>query len=347
MRNQMRAALLVAAASCAGSADARRDPWLAAYDTVGDTITVRTLSGGIRGAFDLVSELNIGEIESDQDEYLIGQITGLAVDASDNIYAYDNQVPALRKYGPDGVHIATFGRKGGGPGEYANSDGGLVVLPDGRIMLRDPGNARFTIYHPDGSLADEWPGRGGFFTSTPPFADTAGHIYNPVIDDWPEGSRPTTGDLWRWRMVRYDGSGAALDTLAIPAPPFEPALLRAERRTRDGTSRSTSNVPFSPGFHWTMSPFGYFVAGGGDRYAVDQYLSDGTVLRLARDAERVPVAAAERADAEERSTANMRRTDPSWRWNGPSIPDHKAVIAGIFVGQDGRIWVRRPGPGES
>jgi hypothetical protein len=339
-------------AACAAGADARRDAWVAEYDTVGDTIVVRTVSGGEWGPVELVPEISIGELDSDREAYLIGQVTGLAVDAAGNIYAYDNQVPALRKYGPDGVFITTFGRKGGGPGEYANSDGGLLVLPGGRILLRDPGNARFTLYHPDGTLADEWLGRGGFFTSTPPFADTAGNVYNPVIEDWPEGKRPPTGDMWRWRMVRYSIDGAPLDTLDIPEYDYERAVIRAEV-TRGGTgdkgggvSRMMNNVPFAPTFAWTMSPFGWFVAGVGNRYAIDQYLPDGRVLRIERAAEPVPVAAAERADAEERAVANMRGMDPSWRWNGPPIPDQKPAFSSFFAGLDGRIWVQRPAPGE-
>jgi len=338
--------LLSLTAACAQSAGARRDAWVAEYDTVGDTLVVRTLSGGEWGPVQLVSEVSIGELESSREEYLIGRISGLAVDTAGDIYAYDSQVPALRKYGPDGRFIMTLGREGGGPGEYANSDGGLVILRDGRILLRDPGNARFTIYNPDGTLADEWLGRGGFFTSTPPFADTAGYVYNPVIEDWPEGKRPASGDLWRWRMVRYNPDGTPLDTLDLPHYDFERQAIIAEQVTKGGTNRSMNNVPFAPSFQWTMSPLGRFVAGVGDRYAIDQYLPGGKVLRIERDVEPVPVSSAEKSNAEERAVANMRQTDPSWRWNGPPIPDHKPAFTGMFVGQDARIWVRRPAPSE-
>jgi len=338
--------LLPLIAACAAGADARRDAWVAEYDTVGDTLVVRTVAGGEWGPVELVSEVSIGELESDREEYLIGRISGLVVDTAGNIYAYDGQVPALRKYGPDGRFIMTLGREGGGPGEYKNSDGGLLVMRDGRILLRDPGNARFTIYNPDGTLAEEWLGRGGFFTSTPPFGDAAGYVYNPVIEDWPEGQRPASGDLWRWRMVRYDAHGTPLDTLDLPAYDFTRQVIIAEHVTKNGSSRSMNNVPFAPAFTWTMSPLGGFIAGVGDHYAIDWYRTDGAVLRIERVVEPVPVSAAEKSNAEERATANMRQTDPSWRWNGPPIPDHKPAFSGIFAGMEGRIWVRRPAPGE-
>ena len=203
------------AAACARGADARRDAWIAEYDTIGDTVVVRTVSGGDWGRAELVAELTIGRLESDRDADILGEIAGLTVDAEGNIYAYDSQIPALRKYAADGAFIATFGRKGGGPGEYADSDGGLVVLRDGRILLRDPGNARFTLYRPDGSLDSEWPGRGGFFTSTPPYVDTAGHVYNLVYEQL-SGSERRSTDFWRTRLVRTRADGALLDTLDLP-----------------------------------------------------------------------------------------------------------------------------------
>jgi len=333
------------AAACARGADARRDAWIAEYDTIGDTVVVRTVSGGEWGRAELVAELTIGRLESDRDADILGEIAGLTVDAEGNIYAYDSQIPALRKYAADGAFIATFGRKGGGPGEYADSDGGLVVLRDGRILLRDPGNARFTLYRPDGSLDSEWPGRGGFFTSTPPYVDTAGHVYNLVYEQL-SGSERRSTDFWRTRLVRTRADGALLDTLDLPEYDVERQVLAAERRSRDGVSRSVTNVPFTAVFHWTFSPLGRFVTGVGDRYAVDQHLPGGRVLRIERRVEAVPVSADEKAAAEERVIAQMRRLDPAWRWNGPPMPDHKPFIAALIVGQDGRIWVRRSAPGE-
>jgi hypothetical protein len=105
-------------------------------------------------------------------------------------------------------------------------------------------------------------------------------------------------------------------------------------------------VPFAPTFSWTMSPFGWLIAGASNRYAIDQYLPDGKVLRIERQAEPVPVGAAEKADAEARATGNMRQSLPTWRWNGPPIPDRKPAFNAFFAGLDGRIWVLRPAPGE-
>lgn len=155
-------------------------------------------------------------------------MSALAADEDGYIYVVDSQVPALRKYGPDGRYVATFGREGGGPGEYKGPDGGLAVLPDGRIALRDPGNARITLYTPEGEPAGTWPIRGGFTTSRPMVVDTAGNVYTLILLD-------PGADVTKWRMgvVRYGPDGSPRDTLPAPVWAYEPPTLVALERSAD------------------------------------------------------------------------------------------------------------------
>lgn len=335
--------VLIGVAGCSADAEGSGAEWVANVDTAADTITVRTVSGSTwREPVDLVEEVRIGTLEG-PDEEMLGSVTGLAVDADGYIYVYDRQVPALRKYDPDGAFVATIGHTGGGPGEYANSDGGMAITADGRLVLRDPGNARFTLYRPDGEYDSEWLGRGGFFTSSPVVVDTAGFVYSSVMRQTRDGEDPWPGALWVLEQVKMAADGTPVDTLSIPRYRFERAELVAER---DGGT-SVNGVPFTPRFHWAVHPFGTFVTAVGDRYAVDLHQPDGGVLRFARDPEPVPVAAGEKQDAEARATANMRNTDPAWKWNGPPIPDTKPPITGLYAGQDGRVWVKLSAPAEA
>lgn len=41
----------------------------------------------------------------------------------------------------------------------------------------------------------------------------------------------------------------------------------------------------------------------------------------------------------------MHQCDPSWRWNGPAIPDRKPFFSDIQTAADGRIWVQVSQPG--
>ncbi|HEX7049266.1 MAG TPA: hypothetical protein VF188_03555 [Longimicrobiales bacterium] len=321
----------VVASACGAGERAGEGGLRVVRDTVGDTLIVRTVAGSAWGAPGrLVEEMRIGALEG-ADEYLLGDVRGLAVDREGFIYVYDAQVPALRKYAPDGTYVATFGREGGGPGEYKNSDGGLVVLPDGRVALRDVGNGRITVYASNGEAAATWPIRGSFSTSDPMVADTAGNVYTQVLLD-------PRADVTEWHigLVRYGPDGVPRDTIPSPTWDYERATVVARR---DG-SASVNSVPFAPTVQWAFSPLGYMVGGLSTRYAIDLFQREDRVVRIERVVEPVPVGAGERANWEARVTENMRNMVPDWKWNGPPIPDEKPPFRELYVGQDGRIWVR-------
>ncbi|MEX2526692.1 MAG: 6-bladed beta-propeller [Gemmatimonadota bacterium] len=312
-------------------------------DTVADTIAVRNLAGSLVPAgMQLVPEIRIGALEG-PDEEIFGAISGLAVGPEGTIYVYDRQVPALRAYNAAGEFVRTLGRQGGGPGEYENSDGGMAVLSDGRVVIRDPGNARFTVFHPDGTLDTSWPGRGGFFTSAPLSLDDTGLLYSVVIRPYAEGENAPAGSLWLTRVLQMEADGTPLDTLSIPFLGYESPSIRA---SRDGGT-SVNAVPFTETLSWSIRGDGSFVVGIGNEYVVRVFRPDGSVIRVEKPAERVPVEPGERDDAEARATHNMRRTDPAWTWNGPPIPAEKPAFHRVLGGDDNRIWVHVPQAAET
>ena len=336
----LRLALLAAAAlltlltgACAGSD--RGESLVVERDTIGDTIVVRTLAGSEWGAGAVLEpELSIGVFEG-EDHYMFGQIRSLAVAGDGSIYVMDQQVPALRKYAPDGTFVATFGREGGGPGEYKGPDGGLVVLEDGRVVLRDPGNARLQVYSADGEPLATWPVRGGFSTGSPMVVDTAG-ILRTLVHLNPEAG----GMEWRMGMAGIDTrTGQPVDTIAAPEWDYQAPTIVATFASGDNRNTSVNNVPFSARPAWAFSSLGWMVGGLSSRYAIDQYLPGGGVLRIDRVADAVPVQPDERADAEEQATWGMKRTQPDWKWNGDPIPSTKPAFREVMTGLDGRIWV--------
>lgn len=338
MRTAIRRALLaLSALTAACSASDARPSWQATVDTVGDTIVVRTVQGSVwEEERVLVPEITIGVIEG-EDAYMLGQVAGLAVNAAGEIFALDQQVPVIRRYGPDGRHVADVGREGGGPGEYRRPDGGLALLPDGRLVIRDPGNALLTVFTPDGSYSAGWqlPSGGGLSSSRKLYVDTAGNLYTMVLLE-----RDVDVTRWTYGLAVLTSDGQHNDTLRVPKWNHDPPVVTA--RTENSTS--SNNVPFSPGINWTFSPFGYFVGGASTDYRVELIKPDG-VLRIERAWEPVAVSAAEKAANEERITANMRNMVPNWRWNGPPIPDTKPPYRGVAVGEDGRVWVLLSQPG--
>lgn len=307
--------------------------WVVEHDTIGDTTVVRTIAGSVWEApATLVREVSIGALTG-SDEDLLGEIGSLAADPSGNLFLFDQQVPALRKYGPDGRYLATWGRGGRGPGEYQQPDGGaLAVLPDGRVLLRDPGNARINVYSPEGQPLDAWPIAGGRYGSRGLVVDSLGNVHTQVLD-------AISG------MATFSPTGEPGDTIPAPVWNYRPPTVTAQV---EGASQ-TWTVPFSPAPRWAFSPLGQMFGGVSDEYRIDVFHPDGRVLRIIRDSEPEPVAAGERMAAEFRVSTAMRGLQPNWSWNGPPIPNRKPAFRELFAGQDGRIWVllhapARPAP---
>jgi hypothetical protein len=67
-------------------------------------------------------ELSIGVIEGDEN-YMFGSAVVFNVDDRGNIFAMDWDRKHVKKFGPDGKHLLTFGRAGQGPGEFRNPSG--------------------------------------------------------------------------------------------------------------------------------------------------------------------------------------------------------------------------------
>ena len=327
--------LVLAIAACGGSEQPRAAAWQAEYDTIGDTVVVRTVTGSVWGdTAELVADVTIGEFEG-RDEYMFGRIRSLAAAPDGSIYVFDSHAMELRKYAPDGTYIATFGREGGGPGEYKRPDGGLAVLADGRVLLRDPGNTRIGVYSPDGEYLDSWRIRGSFNTSRPLHVDTAGNSHTLILLD-----AQAEVTEWTFGLVRYTPEGIPSDTIPAPHYDYEPPELVATHTDGDDHSTSVSGVPFAPDVAWTYSPLGYMVGGVSTHFAIDLFIAPDRVLRIERaNWHPVSVLDEERAERERIMTANMRQTEPGWRWKGEPIPTTKPAWADFFVGERGRIWV--------
>ncbi|MGH7481707.1 MAG: hypothetical protein ACRELV_06090 [Longimicrobiales bacterium] len=300
-------------------------------DTLGDTVVVRTV-GAPDGAFvaTLTPEITIGMF-SGPDEYIFGRIGSVAVGPDGSIYAYDGQVPALRKYAADGTYVATFGRQGNGPGEYEQATG-LAVAPDGRVFLHDPRNMRVNVYSPEGEPLAHIRVESGLFSSNSLRLGTEGDIYATALLGEIEAGKP-----WPIGFLHYDSMGTLLDSIPPPAIPGPaPALVTA---AREGNS-SQMAVPFQPRPVWTLTPLGHFVTGTGERYEVTVHRPEDA-LRIQRELSPAAVQPEEAEQHRGRIERRLRDVQPGWRWDGPGIPPTKPYFRDLRTGPDGRIWVQR------
>lgn len=268
----------------------------------------------------LTEDLRIGALESDEDAYMLGRITELVPDGEGGVYAFDDRVPAIRHFNAEGTYIKTIGAQGSGPGEYEDIILGMDHLPDGRLIVRDPRNRRFTMYTRDGEFSEQWGLDSGLYTSRAMYVDRQGQVYARIVTSRPQQDQPfETG------LLRLDGSGLPVDTLHAPSMP--------------GDELPPSGF-FSVGVVWDLHPDGYVVVGRSDAYAIELRKPEGTLV-LQRDLERVELNSEERAEWEAVREWQIETQGQFMSQLPPPTPSVKPFYRSIYAGEDGSIWVRR------
>lgn len=295
--------------------EAQNSTWRVERDTVGDTVVVRTISGSVWGRpATLVEELAIGTLEG-QEELMFGFVQEIAPDPYGGVYVFDAQVPALRYYDASGEYVRTLGGEGSGPGEYRDVALGLALRSDGRVVMRDPRNARLNVYEPDGTPAEHWSVASGLFTSNALTVDTADHMFLKILLEPPERNRP-----WKIGLLHLDENGELVDTIPDPK-------IGGESITEEGV--------FLPQKVWALSRLGDMAVGVNSDYAFEVRRRDGQVIRIEKVHTPVEVHPDERAELE---------AENEWRRQNyadelPTVPTTKPAYRDLYTGERGRIWV--------
>ena len=320
--------ILAGAAACTDRVPAGTAPDVVT-ETIGDTTVVRTLAGSVWGAeATLVPETTIGRLDGPE-EYIFGRIGSIAVDDDWTVYVFDDQAYHVQVYDSAGTYVETLGGRGEGPGKFMYPEA-IALLPDGRLVVRDPGNMRVQVFGPGRGELDEWGYNSGNYGSTEPlYTDGLGRTF--VL------ARDMSRTDFVIQLIVLGPDGTPVDTIPQPSSRYEQATLTAEYTSEGGTGWSSAIVPFSPRLMWTVHPSGHFLTGISSDYRI-HLPHDNGVLRIERAYDPVAVSEGERDHQRGRITRSMRNTQPNWSWNGPPIPDHKPFFKALLAGRNGRIW---------
>lgn len=97
---------------------------------------------------------NIGDLESDDENVLFYMPADIAVDEEGNVYVLDSGNHRIQKFDPQGNYLASFGRRGQGPGEFQYPQS-IDIGAQGLMYVSDSGNQKIQILKPDGALEKE------------------------------------------------------------------------------------------------------------------------------------------------------------------------------------------------
>lgn len=347
-------ALLAVLAALTGCGDAPASPGAAGsaagVDTVGGVEVAWSEGHGLWGPDTVRAEpvLVVGEIEG-APEYLFGMISGIVADSHGRIYVADLMASGVRVYSPEGLHLATIGRAGQGPGEFQDPLG-LALGPDGALYVRD--RVRVTRFD-----AEESGGVPERFTTSwagPLYPNHTGmeRLTGEGRYLYPRDHHPHDGES-RYFYLVYAGEGEVVDTLHVPDFPDRPAAW-ASYRVNERSGRivpGLNHPPFHPLPAWDATSRGTVVSGDGASYVLaETALSGATLRRIERrnlPAARIPEA--ERRDSLEALQARVEALPvPLSRVEGVHddvragrVPENHPAFVAVHAGADGRVWVER------
>jgi hypothetical protein len=91
----------------------------------------------------------LGDVDTADENLAFFMPSAIGVDGAGDLYVLDTGNHRIQKFGPDGKYLATYGRKGQGPGEF-QYPAWLAVDGQGFIYVTDPFNQRIQVLTPDG-----------------------------------------------------------------------------------------------------------------------------------------------------------------------------------------------------
>lgn len=246
----------------------------------------------------------IGDALGD-DAYQFDQVprTGLAGTRDGDLLVLDRAGHRVLRYGPDGAHRASYGRRGGGPGELTQPV--ALASAGDTAWVADFGGPRYTGYPLDGGPPRDvpYPARLGV-PMTALVATEAGLIqaFRPLPGMGPGAGGTPAGDQ-SVPLLRLSTEGIVSDTLwRAPAPRREVVRMESEGRVMVMVAEPS----FSPAFRWAVLPDGSVVIAQDARYALSVVGPDGVErLRIRRQPAPRPTTEADREAERDRLREEM------------------------------------------
>lgn len=300
-------------------------------------------------AWELTPELVLGELEG-PGAAVFGSIRAIQADDDGRIYVVDGQANELRIFSPNGSHVRTVGRSGGGPGEYSGANGLLWLTPD-TLLVVDQSGGRYSILTRTGEYVRSVPRRLGFWG----YAFDGGYEAGRVYEQMQIGTYPDLQPILLSLDVRPGGESvtdastsetaspeSVPDTVMLPLPAqgLLPELFIFTNS--QGEAVASMPIPFSPRAVYHLDGRGSIWHGHGSEFRIFQSTFAGdTIMEVTLDATPAPVREEDREEWLASEIAALWRSR-AWPYDTDRIPEVKPYFDGIFVDPEGYLWVSAP-----
>ncbi len=244
------AGLILMVSSCSGREQSHMAK--AMIDTLPGGI-VRVMSPGPTAWADtngwkLVETLRIEGSEGDST--IINDPMSLALDGEGRVFVGDQSPAVIKVFDQQGRLVRTFGREGGGPGEFRVA---FLTVHGPNVVVHDPQQLRTSVFDTSGSFVRSWTSLCCYWQ--PIVVDREGLVYIPGM--------PPSDSVGMY--IRYRLDGTARDTLLYPRGP-EQKSWTFTRGSGKNQSRMSTSIPLAPGMERVINPAGGFLSGWSERY---------------------------------------------------------------------------------
>jgi hypothetical protein len=286
-------------------------------------------------------DLTIGRPDESRDDYIFGDVRGLALASDGRILVADNMRNAVSVFDAAGRFVYRFGRKGTGP---ADLDGPCCLAFDakGRLWVREFGNKRLSVF----SLG---PSRAKYLWSVRGVVNPWGGLERTTRDskgrviDIGSTFNPATQSFGAIREV-IDSAGTVISIDTLPEPPKASLSDRTISKTNaDGSSGTTKYAqPFGPSSLRAFGPGGDLARAISSRYAVSWEDIRGRRRTLIQREGEGPLLSEKEKASVDRTIESISKNTRLPRTSLPFVvPARKPPLVAIGFDLDGRLWVQR------
>ena len=242
-----------------------------------------------------------------------------AVDGRNRVYIYESGEGTIKVFGEDGRFLKTVGRKGQGPGEFAQALF-LGFCPDGRLLVTDYLNRRTSFFGPEGDFLGSYQWTAS--VSIPHLVlDNAYIIQQSVFDAGNE----------KLFLKTYDFEGAEVKS-------WGEFLPQGRKSITVGENLITVSVPYST--HSVLSgdqALRRIYHCRNDAYLIEVFDADGRIVRkIDRPYERPPFTDADREEITARMSGRKEFEDIYKDMPWPKV---KTVTERMLCDDRGSLWV--------